>query len=93
MEMQLKDLVVFWTILLLKPSLLRKIGNDLEEYPRASTLIANRSTAQTFLSMTLATGVYLFNFWEYQFSIFSSQGQDRTARFEDFESANWNGNK
>ena len=31
MEMQLKDLVVFWTILLLKPSLLRQIGNDLEE--------------------------------------------------------------
>ena len=31
MEMQLKDLVVFWTILLLKPSLLRQISNDLEE--------------------------------------------------------------
>ena len=40
MEMQLKDLVVFWTILLLKPSLLRQISNDLEEYPRAPTLIA-----------------------------------------------------
>ena len=106
MEMQLKDLVVFWTILLLKPSLLRQIGNDLEEYPRAPTSIANRSTAQPFFSMTLASGVYLFNFWECQFSIFSSQGQvnsSRTARFEDFEnkrmsgrnsvSANWNGNK
>ena len=106
MEMQLKDLVVFWTILSLKPSLLRQIGNDLEEYPRAPTLIANRSTAQPFFSMTLASGVYLFNFWECQFSIFSSQGQvnsTRTARFEDFEnkrisghnsvSANWNGNK
>ena len=104
--MQLKDLVVFWTTLLLKPSLLRRIGNDLEEYPRAPTSIANRSTAEQFFSMTLANGVYLFNYWECQFSIFFSQGQvnsSRNARFEDFEnkrisgcnsvSANWNGNK
>ena len=55
MEMQLKDLVVFWTILLLKPSLLRQIGNDLEEYPRALTSIANRSTTQPFFSMTFGT--------------------------------------
>ena len=98
--------LIFWTILWLKLSLLRQIGNDFEEYPRAPTLIANRSTTQPFFSMTLAGGVYLFNFWERQFSIFSSQGQvnfSRTARFEDFEnnrisrrsseSANWNGNK
>ena len=75
MEMQLKDLVVFWMISLIKPSLLRQIGNGLEEYPRAPTSIANRSTAQSFFSMTLASGVYLFNFWECQFSIFSSQGK------------------
>ena len=105
MEMQLKDLVVFWIILLLKPSLLRQIANDLEEYPQAPTSISNRSTTQPLFSMTLASGVYLFNFWECQFSIFSSQGQDnssRTACFEDFEnkrtsgrnsvSANWNEN-
>ena len=90
MEMQLKDLVVFWTILLLKPSLLRQIGNDLEEYPRAPTSIANRATAQPFFSITLASasGLYLFSFWGCQSSIFSSQGQvnsSRTARFEDFE--------
>ena len=88
MEMQLKDLVVFWTILLLKPSLLRQIGNDLEEYPRAPTSIANRSTTQPLFSMTLARGGYLFNFWECQFSIFPLQGQinsSRTTRFEDFE--------
>ena len=104
MEMQVKDLIVFWTILLLKPSLLRQIGSDLEEYPRAPTSIANRSTTQPFFSMILASGVYFF--WECQFSIFSSQGpvnSSRTARFEDFEnnrisgrnsvSANWNGNK
>ena len=48
MEMQLKDLVVFWTILLLKPSLLSQLGNDLEEDPQAPTSIANRSTAQPF---------------------------------------------
>ena len=48
MEMQLKDLVVFWTILLLKPSLLRQIGTDLEEYAGAPTSIANRSTSQLF---------------------------------------------
>ena len=58
--MQLKDLVVFWTILLLKPSLLSQFGNDLEEYPQAPASIANRSTAQPFFSMTLASGVYLF---------------------------------
>ena len=104
--MQLKYLVVFWTILLLKPSLLRQIGNNLEEYPRATASIANRSTTQPLFSMTLASEVYLFNFWECQFSIFSLQGQinsSRTTRFEDFEnkrisgsnsvSANWNGNK
>ena len=62
MEMQLKGLVVFWTILFLKPSVLRQIDNNLEEYPRAPTLIANRSRTQPFLSMTLASGVYLFNF-------------------------------
>ena len=73
--MQLKDLVVFWTILLLKPNLLKQIDNNLEEYPRAPTSIANRSTAQPLSSMTLASGVYLFNFWECQLSIFSSQGQ------------------
>ena len=50
--MQLEELVVFWIILLLNPSLFRKIGNDLEEYPQAPTLIANRSTAQPFFSMT-----------------------------------------
>ena len=31
--MQLKDLVVFWTVLLLKPSFLRQIDDDQEEYP------------------------------------------------------------
>ena len=62
MEMQLKDLVVFWTILLLKPSFLRHFGNDLEEYSQAPTLLANRSTAQPFFSMTLPSRVYLFNF-------------------------------
>ena len=104
--MQLKDLVVFWPVLLLKPSLLRQIDKDLEEYPRAPTSIANRSTAQSLSSMTLASGVYLINFWECQLSIFSSQGHvnsNKTARFVDFEnktisghnsvSANWNGNK
>ena len=60
--MQLKDLVVFWRVLLLKPSLLRQIGKDLEEYPRAPTSVANRSTAQPLSSMTLASGVYLINF-------------------------------
>ena len=30
MEMQLKDLVVSWTILLLKPSLFKQIGNNLK---------------------------------------------------------------
>ena len=106
MEMQLKDLVVFWTILLSKSSLLRQFGNHLEEYPRAPTSIANRSTAKPFFSINLASGVYLFNFWECHFSISSSQGQvncNRTACFEDFEnkrisgcnpvSGNWNGNK
>ena len=86
--MQLKDLVVFWTILLLKPSLLRQIDNNLEEYPQAPTSVANRSTAQSLSSMTLESGVYLFNFWECQFSIFSSPGQvnsNRIALFEDFE--------
>ena len=57
--MQLKDLVIFWTILLLKPSVLRQIGNDLEEYPWAPILIANRSTAPPFFSMSLASEVYL----------------------------------
>ena len=57
--MQLKDLVVLWTILLLKPSLLRQIDNDLEEYPQAPTSIANRSTAQPLSSVTLAGGAYL----------------------------------
>ena len=88
MEMQLKDLVVFWTTLWLNPSLLRQIGNHLEGYPRAATSIANRSTTQPFFSMTLASGVYLFNFWECGFTIFSSQWQvnsSRTAQFEDFE--------
>ena len=47
--MQLKDLVAFWTILLLKPSLLRQIDNDLEEYLRAPTSIANISTASHYL--------------------------------------------
>ena len=86
--MQLKDLVAFWAVLLSKRTLLKQIGNDLEEYPRAPTSIANRSTAQPFSSMTLASGVYLFNFWECQFSIFPSQGQvssNRTAWFEDFK--------
>ena len=90
MEMQVKDLIVFWTILLLKPSLLRQIGNDLEEYPRAPTSIANRSTTQLLFSMTLASGVYLLNFWECQFSIFSLQGQvssSRTARFREYQVA------
>ena len=50
--MQLKDLVVFWIVLLLKPSLLRHFGNDLEEYPQVATLLANTSTAQPFFSMT-----------------------------------------
>ena len=106
MEMQVKDLIVFWAILLLKPSLLRQICNDLEEYPRAPTSIANRSTAQPFFSMTLGSGVYFFNFWACQFSMFPSQGQlssTRTALFKNFENmgisghnsvyANWNGNK
>ena len=106
MEMQLKDLVVFWKILLLKPSHLRQIGSDLEEYPLAPTSIANSSTAQPFFSITLASRVYLFNSWECHFSIFFSQGQvisSRTAHFKDFEnkkisghnsvSANWNGKK
>ena len=87
MEMHLKYFV-FWTFLLLKPSLLRHVGNNLEEYPLAPTSIANRSTAQPFFSMTLASGLYLFNFWECQFSIFSSQGQvnsSRAARLKDFE--------
>ena len=58
--MQLKDLVAFWAVLLLKRTLLKQIGNDLEEYPRAPTSIANRSTAQPFSSMTLASGyIYL----------------------------------
>ena len=83
-----------------------QIGIDLEDYPRAPTSIANWSTAQPFFSVTVASGVYLFNFWECQFSVSSSQGQvnsNRTAPFEDFEnkkisgrssvSANWNGNK
>ena len=60
--MELKDLVVFWIIFLLKPSLLRQIGNDLEEYTEAPVLIANRSTAHPFSLMTLTSGVYLFNF-------------------------------
>ena len=62
MEMELKDLVVFWIIFLLKPSLLRQIGNDLEEYTQAPALIANRSTVHPFSSMTLTSRVYLFNF-------------------------------
>ena len=53
--MQLKDLVAFWAVLLSKRTLLKQIGNDLEEYPRAPTSIANRSTAQPFSSMTLAS--------------------------------------
>ena len=60
--MELKDLVVFWIIFLLKPSLLRQISNDLEEYTQAPILIANRSTAHPFSLMTLTSGVYLFNF-------------------------------
>ena len=105
--MQLKDLVVFWRILLLKASHLREIDNNLEEYQQAPTLIVkNRSTAQPLSSMTLAIGVYLFNFLECQLAISSFQGQvnsNRTALFEDFEnkrisgcdsvSANSNGNK
>ena len=67
--MQLKDLVDIWTILLLKPSLLRQIDNDLEEYPQAPTSIANGSTAQPLSSMTLASGVYLINFWECQLAL------------------------
>ena len=55
--------------------------------------------------MALASGVYLLNFWKFQFFIFSSQSQvnsNRIACFEDFENktlsgcnsvrANWNGN-
>ena len=57
--MQLKDLVVFWTILLVKLSLLRQIDNNLGEYPQAPALIANRLAAQPFSSMTLASGLYL----------------------------------
>ena len=38
--MQLTDLVVFWTILLLKPSLLRRIGNNLKEY-KCKFIISN----------------------------------------------------
>ena len=58
--MELKDLVVFWIIFLLKPSLLRQIGNDLEEYTQAPILIANRSTAHPFSLMTLTSGyIYL----------------------------------
>ena len=39
-----------------------KLDKDLEDYPRAPTSIANRSTAQPLSSMTLASGVYLINF-------------------------------
>ena len=88
MEMQNKHLVVFWKNLLLKLSLLRQIGSNLEEYPRATNSIANTSITQSFSAKTLASGVYSYNCWEWQFSIFSSQGQvnsSRTARFEDFE--------
>ena len=86
--MQHKDLVVFWAILLLKPSLSRQIDNDLEEYPQAPTSIPKRSTVQPLPLMTLASGVYLFSFWECELSIFSLHRQvnsNRTARFEDFE--------
>ena len=102
--MQLKDLVVIWTILLVKPSLLRQIDNNLEEYPQPPTSIANRLAAQPFSSMTLASGVYLI-FGSTSSSYSLHRGMSILTGLLDvsilkirksgcnFVSANWNGNK
>ena len=94
--MQKDDFMLTWpsffavekASLLQKPNLFRQVVTDLEQYPRAPTSIAKRSTHQPFDLIALTRQKYFVSLVECQVSMFSSQGQvssSRMTRFSEFE--------
>ena len=57
--MQLKDLVAFSAILLSKPSLLRQIDNNLEEYAQALNSIAEINSPAITLNDVSKWGIFI----------------------------------
>ena len=79
-EQLLKCFIVVLMVQFFEPKLLKQHKTKLDQYPLAPTSIANRSTFQLLLSITLFRGMYLLILALCQASMFSSHGHVSSMR-------------